>query len=91
VEGQESVVTDYILNVSKRQYNKKKREMDIVCPNKHFHFLCTDPGSGDLCRYNGWGLHDQRYLRRTKEACHNWYVQSAIKERSPLEPLGKKI
>ncbi|AQK43773.1 Pleiotropic drug resistance ABC transporter family protein [Zea mays] len=46
VEGQESVVTDYILKIA-------------------------DSGSGDLCGYNGWRLYDQRYLRRTKEACHN--------------------
>ncbi|ONM63130.1 Pleiotropic drug resistance ABC transporter family protein [Zea mays] len=36
-----------------------------------YNLKIADSGSGDLCGYNGWRLYDQRYLRRTKEACHN--------------------
>ena len=80
VEGQESVVTDYILKVSKNIPQKKKiREMDMPPNSNCISF--ADSGSGDLCGYNGWRLYDQRYLRRTKEARHNRYVQSAVKLR----------
>jgi hypothetical protein len=56
-------------------------------------YFFLDFGSGDLCGYNGWRLYDQRYLRRTKEACHNRYMQSTVKLRivhHTLWPCSKK-
>lgn len=79
MEGQESVVTDYILKVSKNTLPKTEQEK-WIWPLTVCVFLSADSGSGDLCRCNGWGLYDQRYLRRTKEACHNRYVQPAFTE-----------
>jgi hypothetical protein len=66
-----------------------------ICPLTVIVFLLqiADSGSGDLCGYNGWRLYDQRYLRRTKEACHNRYMQSAVKLRivhHTLWPCSKK-